>query len=707
MRSRSRLIGVGALLLAAACNISDSDSPDSFRSLRLSITSGADQIGLPGSLLEEPIAVQLQGDHSVRCRAITFSAPAGSGIEFDPALVHTDSAGTASTRVRLGTVLGRHTIEIDFDGNPNAPTKLTLETAEQPVITEVVPAQARSSEPITIRGRNFSSLASGNDVRIGGIRATVTVASTSELRVTVPRCLDSGSAQVVVRRGQIQSQPVALAVEGTGSRLVALKAGEALREAGDLSCLRLTPQDDSARYLIVPVNAGVEGRPTAGFLLSASSGNTPPPPPASMQSPGVVDARVAFESRLRRLESALTVIPAQARLRAQARTRVHVPELGERRQFNVIAPYGYDRVTAMVRGLGRHVVIYVDEEGYDLSPSEIEPLLRTFDDVIQPTVIDVYGNTSDIDGNGRVAVLLTPAVNRLTPPGSYGFVSGFFYGCDLLSTAECETSNEGEVLYGVMPDPRGEYGIRHPVDFIMRILPGVMAHELMHLIHFNERVLVSGLPVMETLWLAEALAHSAEDTVAGVMRNRGDAVGAREMTRENYLRASLFLARPEVTSLVATYGSGTLEERGAGWLLLKYLLVRAGPGVLGQLVHSRGMGSQNIADVTGLNWSSLVRDWAAALYAAGVNQRRLAESNFGDFDLYSAITSVNNGGYPLVARKPTSNDFTLNITLVASAASYVIINVPPGMPINVSLANHSGEPFDEGIRADIALVRLR
>jgi hypothetical protein len=46
-----------------------------------------------------------------------------------PSLAITDTNGVARTQVRLGPAIGRHTVEINFQGNPGAPTTTVVEAA--------------------------------------------------------------------------------------------------------------------------------------------------------------------------------------------------------------------------------------------------------------------------------------------------------------------------------------------------------------------------------------------------------------------------------------------------------------------------------------------------------------------------------------------------------------------------------------------------
>ncbi len=252
---RGRLYWAAALLLlVAGCDIVDPPPMDPALNFSLSVTGGADQIGLPGTILTEPISVRLHDDirnTPVRNREIFFRVPAGSGMEIQPVRTVTDSAGTVRAQVRLGRSFGRHEVKIDFAGNPKDPVEITIEAAHLLVIPAVTPGTVSGEGVITIRGQNFGLQPNWNDVRIGNLRATVIKANTAELKVQLPRCLASGTAHVVVRRGSLQSAPAALTV----------------------SCLRLAARSQAARYLVMPLNVAQEGASATTFQVFGSSGN--------------------------------------------------------------------------------------------------------------------------------------------------------------------------------------------------------------------------------------------------------------------------------------------------------------------------------------------------------------------------------------------------------------------------------------------------
>jgi hypothetical protein len=713
---RARLFCAGALVFAASCNLSDTSAPEEESVLTLTVTSGDSQIGLPGTVLSDPIIVHVEdivSQRPIARREIEFQAPANSGITFQQAQTRTDENGNAQVHVRLGSNIGRYQIEIDFPGNSAGPSWVYLEAARTPVITSVTPAEVQTNDEITITGENFGAIAASNEVRIDGVRAALVAATATELRARVPRCLRSGRMEVRVQRGSLRSDPVALGVSGMQVETITLRQGEPLLQVSDITCLRLGPAVEGAQYLIVPMNAGTENTP--GITVQLNGSSAPPAAVAAARTRAVVqenDASTAFEARLRALEAGLLQrVQPRVRSQIQSASQITVPELGDRRDFNVFAPfYGFETVTGIARGIGQHVVLYLDEDETEVTAADINSLVRTFDNPIFNTAVDVYGQPSDLDQNGRIAVLLTGAVNRLTPPGSGGYIAGYFYGCDLLTVEECPESNRGEVLYSLVPDPSGRFGFAHTREQILRIMPAVLAHELVHAIHFNERVFEAGLSSLDVVWLTEALAHSAEDTVATVLRTRGDTVAARVMTTENYRRAAIYLAAPERTSLVESSGGGSLGGRGAGWLMLKYLTARVGGDVLGRLIRARGLGSENVSQASGIAWPTLLRDWASALYAAGAPELNgntpPPTQSFGSFDLRAAISSVANGKYPLKPKTSTGSGFTHDIWLPASAPSYLLISAAPGESLTLSMAGSAGRAFTADERPALAILRL-
>ena len=164
---------------------------------------------------------------------------------------------------------------------------------------------------------------------------------------------------------------------------------------------------------------------------------------------------------------------------------------------------------------------------------------RVCADPILPVDVGVFGDPADIDGNGRIILLFTPRVNRLSPRGSDGFVAGFFFGLDLMP--ELNNSNAAEVFYVMVPDPSGRFGAARSLAVVLNTVPSILAHELQHMIHYNQRILLRGAERSEALWLSEGLAQMAEELVGDELRRRGAPLAADQYQKGNGQRAGRLL----------------------------------------------------------------------------------------------------------------------------------------------------------------------
>jgi mono/diheme cytochrome c family protein len=101
----------GLMLAASGCARQSASAagptPSGFGSTIVE-SSGGKQIGAAGSILPQPLVVQVNDDqgNAVAGAAVTFSGP--SGVTFDPPSGLTDSSGQLSTNVILGGMAGRY-----------------------------------------------------------------------------------------------------------------------------------------------------------------------------------------------------------------------------------------------------------------------------------------------------------------------------------------------------------------------------------------------------------------------------------------------------------------------------------------------------------------------------------------------------------------------------------------------------------------------
>jgi hypothetical protein len=236
------------------------------------------------------------------------------------------------------------------------------------------------------------------------------------------------------------------------------------------------------------------------------------------------------------------------------------------------------RVTGRVRAVGLHFAIVEDTlVAGPLTDTDFAELLAEIETVGFPVDSAYFGTPHDIDGNGRVIALITGEVNRLG-------AAGFFTSSDLAVNEDCPTSNEGEVLWLIAPDPARRFGFDPiPTDLIRDRIAGVIVHELQHLIHLERRVYEAGgdLDSADLPWINEGLSHIAEE-VAGFF-----AGGVR--TGQNY--ALQDLSTPEGRERFTRYHLNDFrfmrqyfQDTGGVPLLID------GPVTRGQLQKARGFG---------------------------------------------------------------------------------------------------------------------
>jgi len=572
-----------------------------------------------------------------------------------------------------------------------------LRVVRRAEVTRVSPEPMVPGGTVTIEGTGFSSTPDHNTVLFGDVRGRVVSATTTQLEVEVPACLPHRSVAVTVRLGAAAGTGYLVAVAPSAhTASVTLQPGEATTVQGAaIGCISM-PATPDALYLIVAHNtAAAHAPPLALGLWSATAQYTAAGVMASASAPFAAQWEAALRARERTLHQHFEPIAA-----GQSTAQ---PEVGDRRTFNVLnADNGFDEITAAIRLITRHAIFYVDVEAAgSLTDTDLQGFGTLFDDPIYETDVALFGQPSDIDGNGRVLILLTPKVNALTPRGSGSFIAGFFYGCDLVSRSRCSGTNRAEVFYALVPDPDGRWGDSRAASTVMNSVPTVIAHEFQHMINFARRN-----QTMESLWLSEGLAHTAEEAVAGVLASRGETVLAQRFNSGNLLNARRFLASPAAVDLLTEEAPGTLEARGAAWLFLRYLRGHyGGDDLLRRLTSSIRSGVANVVAETGQPWDRLRVDFGIALWADHAPELRGTtdpQHRFADYDLRAALGGV----FPLRPAQRTWSDFSVGYTLTTGGHGYNLLRAPSTVP---GLAMFIGDEHRRapGPNAAISILRVQ
>jgi hypothetical protein len=637
----------------------------------------------------------------IQWQVTTGTATLGAGT------ARTSEYGVASTWL-LRSELGTHQVRASSDRMTGAAPTLQVHVVLRPVISGVEPATIMAGGEVIITGANFSPDAARNTVLFHGLRGRVLSASPTQLRVEVPRCLPSRQVAISAGLGSVHSAPHFTTATGTAGTTLDLAPGtvRTLTTAADFACVRL-PGVAGGAYVMVVHNAAELFRPPLPFELRSLM---PLPTQAAEPLPTAGRAesfREDWEAALRRRERGYAggiEAPARAYDAAAA-----VPAQGSRREFNVFDHNSqFTKVTATARRITPGAIVYVDVEAEtSFSDADLEYFGRLFDDPIRPALTTVFGQPTDIDNNQRVIILFTPVVNGLTPRGRSTFVTGFFYGCDLVSRTRCSGTNQAEIIYSMVPDPQARWGDARSVALVRSVVPPVIAHELQHMLHFARRSSTT-----DALWLYEALAHTAEEIVADVLQARGETALAQLFRSGNHERAKLFLREPTTTSLISEDPPGTVEMRGAAWLFLKYLRGHfGGNDLLRRLTVSQRSGVSNVTYEVGRTWATLMHDFGVALWAEGIPElQRSMDPRYAFPDVsLRTLLAAGAGGYPLRVSSPGWGDFAVGGALGTGGHAYFAVSTsaPAPPPLHVVLSGVRGAPLDGASAAAVSIIRVR
>lgn len=483
-----------------------------------------------------------------------------------------------------------------------------------------------------------------------------------------------------------------------------------------------------AQYLVVAQSAtGTPGLATA-FRLTGVVGAAavvPSAPAPQFAAPASASLALRFHDRLRARESALVTSARAAGLplaAAPSRMPAAPPVVGSRRSFKVCGNLDCDTlktVVATARYVGSHAAIYTDDtipSGGGLSTSDLQAMGVQFDQQLYVIAQSAFGAESDVDTNGVIVILLTPKVNALVgrPDCDDSFITGYFFGADLTPTVRTQYNN-GEVFYGMMPDPGSATLCSYTTALVRRLLPVTFIHEFQHMISFNQHVLLRGGDT-EVMWLNEALSHVAEELGGRYYDSLGVDTTASRFYVGNLYNAYLYLSDPLASAVVTEEPPGELPERGALWLLLRYAIDREGPTLTRSLVGTSLLGEANVAAATGLPFATLLGHWALAVYASDFpgfsppSELQYARWRFRTTfaDLHAQLPSDFARTYPLLPTAATGGAVSLTGTVRSGSGAYVLVTQSAnGAAFAVTFAPTTGGGFVADVGAQVAVVRLR
>jgi hypothetical protein len=500
----------------------------------------------------------------------------------------------------------------------------------------------------------------------------------------------------------------------------------------------------NASYVVMPQFASTGTRSLVRYALGNGGSLTPP---SRIERGQTVSLAARLDNVLRQIEHQLA--PGARRgasemralaLSSQAVRGPSLQTVGSTRTFRVLSSIPandqqqptFATVTATLRFAGQNIYIYVDNQAPSgqngFSDETLTRLGTWFDQDLHPIGVNTFGAPSDIDANGRVIVLMTPVVNGLTPTTNCNVViAGFFFGLDL---TQGTNSNRAEVFYSLVPDPQAQFSCARSVAAVQASAPPTFIHEFQHMISYNQHVIVRG-GSDEDAWLNEGLSHIAEEVVARFYDNKHWPPPTPERlftdTSNIFISNDLsnsyeYLQATPTTSLTVFESTGSLEERGAAWLFLRWLADQKDTTIFGRLVQTNLTSIANVENVAAESFPALFGDWSIALWTDSiVGHPRAsvpARNRFKGLNpratslrvIYARLNTIAPTDfprvYPLVLR-PLAFASTVESNMYPGAMEHFQLTASPTDPaVGIRYTRPDGQTFADALKAQVGLFRL-
>jgi len=538
------------------------------------------------------------------------------------------------------------------------------------------------------------------------------------------------------------SGPPVVPCTTTGGQSVTLSVGQyqSIPPVANAGCL-IFPGNasliDSAVYLLFPQLATDSEGATAPFVLDGDTLHvTAAVQPSAAAMVETRDPAVRFHNFLRRQERTHwadlpAAPPAMAPSPSRSPAATPPPTVGSTRTFSVcrnLTCSAFQSVTATAKTVSGHLALYVDNAAPTggLSQADYDSLGVVFDSRLYALDTTAFGRESDIDNNTVVAVLMSNVVNKLVTKSQCtqtGFVAGFFFGADIdPAFVNDPRFNHGEVFYSIVADPDSTLSCPHSVTQIKRLVPVTFVHEFQHMISYNQHVLLrSGEP--QATWLDEGLSHFAEE-LGGRSYLPGD-----QTTFSNYVIGDLFNAYGFLDSsgshfLAFSSGIGSLPERGAAWMFVRYLTDQfatdttfaAVATFTRSLDQTNLLGAAAVTAATGQPFTTLLSRWALANYVSDLPgftappELQYVSWNFRTTfaSLHAQRPSTFPKVFPLTPPQSLATAVSLSGTLRAGSGYYVLASQPPSDPgFTLLFSGPGGAALPSALVPRLNVIRLQ
>jgi hypothetical protein len=515
-----------------------------------------------------------------------------------------------------------------------------------------------------------------------------------------------------------------------------------------------------ADYLVIPGNTSATPDILGTYVLKSDEGENVPsttiaPSNAIFSAENTAPrnaggdlgaAQIAFETRLRLMERRELRLPDaqrayRERLRDGAQSRFSVsaaiPAVGDRLNFKVPgktnACTNFTTITAEVMYVNDKVIIYTDltAPANGFTTTDYQQIGDEFSTLIYPTDVSFFGTPLDDDNNGRIIILYTSEVNKMTEANSTSFVGGFFFAGDLFPSTganSCAQSNQAELFYMLAPDPDGTINNnKRSLALVRQNTRGTIAHEFQHMINASERIRSPIAQSLEDVWLDEGLAHFAEDAVGRALRGISETEDATFSTVhggsiddfnafffQNLARFRLYLNNPGPVGPTSSAADTSLAARGAAWALLRYAADQYSGGDVKlftrKLAGGPDVGVPNLVKNAGATFDAIASGWMIANYADDLGIPGLsALYSYKVYNMRSQLTSITAGQYPLKVTTVSGSGFVLTgLEARSGSGNYFLAQQNAGSPARTwRFLNSDGSTAASFTGASWIILRVR
>ena len=183
----------------------------------------------------------------------------------------------------------------------------------------------------------------------------------------------------------------------------------------------------------------------------------------------------------------------------------------------------------------------------------------------------------------------------------------------------------------------------------------------------------------------------------------------------NLFDAYLFLEAPGDNFVLFGAGTGTLAERGATWLFLRWVVDQFGDATIRRMVETTSTGANNVEAVVGEPFSRLLSEWFLANYVSDLTgftaPPRLRYTTWLFRTTFASLNQQRPSRFPqpfpLVPTQFTGGAFNVTGTLRSGSGDYYLIEQLANQTgFTVSFENPAGGPVSQTVTPRLEVIRI-